>query len=346
MQAVLPFRTERLLHRFFYQGIVSGYSVASAMRLARGAARGDRHVGGDLLDWSVPVLFVGGSDPGPLLERSAVGQKPEVPSRQLLRLGLRQRETQFFARDVALRQAIDVLSGEAPERVLIVTGPSGVGKTFLIDRALEELAGPISILYVKFENLAPELDTESLPAEGQEWISRSVAVLRSIKPAAVLKRLCGLVAELLARGDGRRRAPEPGWTAKEWWPWLVEDLTARHFVLVIDNLDLPVAIEQAIVQQLVPFWFAPRLSMLIKAKATDERELSDDLDDFIERLRDPRLDTTPAGQQPQSVARRVGTIPPAPRCAPHQRRCGGGAGPRPPNGCWRSCRATARRCGT
>ena len=83
MQAVLPFRTERLFTRFFYQGIVSGYSVAGAMRLARGATRGDRHVGGDLLDWSVPVLFVGGSEPGPLVDPDAKGDKPKRPARHL-----------------------------------------------------------------------------------------------------------------------------------------------------------------------------------------------------------------------------------------------------------------------
>ena len=281
MQAVLPFRTERLFTRFFYQGIVSGYSVAASMRLARGAARGDRHVGGDLLDWSVPVLFVGGSDPGPLLERSAAVQKPEPPPRHLLRLGLLQRETQFFARDVALRQAIDILSGEAPERVLIVTGPPGVGKTFLVDRALEEIGGPISILYVKFDAL--------MPASG------------AASSEAVLERLCGLVAELLSRTDGRRRALEQGRKASDWWPWLVEDLTAMRFLLVIDNFDRLATMEQDIVRQLVPFWLAPQLSEFLPparkrktaSKRNEPRELSDVLDEFIDRLRDPQASARP-----------------------------------------------------
>ena len=303
MQAVLPFRTERLFTRFFYQGIVSGYSVAGAMRLARGAARGDRHVGGDLLDWSVPVLFVGGSDPGQLLERSAVGRKPEAPPRHLLRLGLQQRETQFFARDVALRQAVDILSAEAGERILIITGPSGVGKTFLIDRALEELGGPIAVLYVRFEDLLPGLDGVPPDQELRDGSVPQMAVLRAVKPDAVLWRLCELVAELLARADGKRRAPESTWSATDWWPWLVEDLTTRRFVLVIDNLDQIAAIEQAIARRLVPFWLAPRLSALIKPSTErktsppEERELLDVLDEFIESQRDLRPDSSEIGHK-------------------------------------------------
>lgn len=308
MQAVLPFRTERLFTRFFYQSIASGYSVASAVRLARSAARGDRHVGGDLLDWSVPVLFVGGSEPGPLLDRAAVGPKPAVPPRHLLRLGLRQRERQFFARDVALRQAIDVLSGEARERILIVTGPSGVGKTFLIDRALEELAGPISILYVKFEALMPGLDAESLQLDSHGSIARSVSALRNVKPDAVLEKLCVLVARLLARGDRPARERDQGSSAGDWWPLLVEDLAAQRFVLVIDNLDLLVAVEKEILRQLVPFWLGPRLADLLKVTTKEGRQLSDDLDDFVERLRDQPLAGTRPGTRSNPLLDDVDTF--------------------------------------
>src|SRR5262249_37577470 len=152
----------------------SGYSVPAAMRLARGATRGDRHVGGDLLDWSVPALFVGGSEPGPLLDRQTQGVPPQRPPRHVLRLGLRQRETRFVARDVAPRQGTGVVSGGARERVLAVTGPGGVGKTMLIDRAIEEIEGPVSILYVQMESLIDERvvarGESSVADEAPEWV--------------------------------------------------------------------------------------------------------------------------------------------------------------------------------
>jgi len=284
MQAVLPFRTERLFTRFFYQGLVSGYSVAGALRLARGATRSDRHVGGDLLDWSVPVLFVGGAEPAPLLERSARGVPPERPPRHTLRLGLRQRDTRFFARDVALRQAIDVLAGEAPERVLIVTGPSGVGKTFLIDRALEDVAGPLCQLYVRFEELVPSLRGDLARAGADEGTGPRTWSLAGLEAEAPLGRLYQLVTELLARAAGRGRQPEPDGSPSQRWPWLVEELTARRFVLAIDNLEVLGELRRALVRRLLPFWLAPRLDRILGAEGVVE--LVDLLDDLLETLRE------------------------------------------------------------
>jgi uridylate kinase len=62
MQAVLPFATEKLFTRFFYQSLTAGRSIADSLRLARLAVEGDDQVGGNLLDWAVPCLVVGGGN--------------------------------------------------------------------------------------------------------------------------------------------------------------------------------------------------------------------------------------------------------------------------------------------
>ena len=46
MQAVLPFGTERLFTRVFYQAVTGGQTVAEAARLARLAIADDEHAGG------------------------------------------------------------------------------------------------------------------------------------------------------------------------------------------------------------------------------------------------------------------------------------------------------------
>ena len=283
MQAVLPFRTERLFTKFFYQGIVSGYSVAGAMRLARGATRGDRHVGGDLLDWSVPVLFVGGSDPDPIVDPAARLERPTPPPRHVLRLGLNQQETRFFARDVALRQAVDILTGEAPERVLILTGPAGVGKTMLIDRALEEVTGEVAILYVGFKELAPEFAAQQERMRSFDW-NAGKGVLDDLDPQAPLGKLCKLAVELMAR-DGGRDVPEAGFTPRDWWLRIVDELTSRRFVVVIDDLEDLVAMEEALTDQILWFWFAQRFEQFEAGGEGDAESLPDLLDKMIEHVR-------------------------------------------------------------
>ena len=284
MQAVLPFRTERLFTRFFYQGLVSGYSVAAAVRLARGATRGDRHVGGDLLDWAVPVLFVSGAEPNPILESSARGTPPKRPPRHVLRLGLRQRETRFYAREVALRQAIDVLTGATPERLLVVTGPTGVGKTLLIDRALEELGGPIFQLYVTFAELVPQARGAFAAAAEDDGNGARSWSLTQLAPDAAVERLCELIAELLSRGDGKSRAREPGWSPERWWTWLIEDLTTHRSVIAIDDYDVLSQAEEALVRRLLPAWLTPLLERS-RATATNADDAPEPLEELIEHLR-------------------------------------------------------------
>jgi len=307
MQAVLPFRTERLFTRFFYQSVVSGYSVAAAMRLARGATRGDRHVGGDLLDWSVPVLFAGSAEPGPLVDRTAEGKPPQPPYRHVLRLGIDQHETRFFARDVALRQTVDILAGRAPERILVVTGPAGVGKTMLIDRALEELDGPVSILYIRFDEVAPalvkQLENIKYPSaprsraitgefesddevENEDQLTQSFRALAALDAEAPLEALCTLVAELLARQEGVRSASKRDFTAGEWWARLFEELTSQHFVLVIDNLELLVDIEDALSEITLRVWFARRFNEFQARSDPDERSIVDLLRGLADHVRD------------------------------------------------------------
>jgi len=290
MQAVLPFRTERLFTRFFYQGLAGGYSVAGAVRLARGATRGDRHVGGDLLDWSVPVGFIGGSDPGPLVDRTAKGQRTEPPPRHLLRLGLSQRDTRFFGRDVALRQGVDILSANSSERCLIVTGPPGVGKTLLIDRALDELAGPIMQLYVRFDELLPPLQDQVVKALADDGEGARGWSLAGLKEEALLERLCRLVADLLTQADGRMREPPAGASAAQWWPWLIEDVTRQRFVLAIDNLDLLSKVEARLLRRLIPFWLAPLL--VGKTSVCPVPAVPDALDGLLDCLRDEQAPRT------------------------------------------------------
>ena len=305
MQAVLPFRTERIFTRFFYQGLASGHSVAVALRLARGAIRGDRHVGGDLLDWSVPALFAGGSAPGPLLDRSAAGKPPGRSERRVLRLGLRQRETRFFARDVALRQAIDVLSGGTPERVLMITGPPSVGKTMLLDRALEELSPTTSQLYVNLDELLPELKPTLDAARADDACRPRTWSLEMLDAHRPLERLCALVAELLTREGANAHRRDPKWTAPEWWQRLVEDLTERRFVLAVDSYELIDDVEKALLRRILPCWVTPLVREALRSDAPGARRAVCDLFyELLDACRDlkPDIDKERSGQNPLVAA--------------------------------------------
>ena len=278
MQTVLPFSTERVFTRFFYQALASGYSVAEAMRLARGAIHGDERLGGALLDWSVPVLFVGSSEPGALVPRAAPRSKPaSSPKRWDLKLGLRQRESRFFARELPLRQAVDIMTGKTPERVLLITGAAGVGKTSLVDRVLEELGDEVThVLYIYFDHLAPEIvdACNTLDASGMP----DLAKLSGLEPAHTLKRLCELASELLRHSGITMRSRDSKWSVSAWWERIIEDLVQHRFVLVIEEIGLLDHLQQDLLEKLLEPWLAKRVDL--KLKSTTELDLLDNLQDY------------------------------------------------------------------
>jgi subtilase family protein len=147
----------------------------------------------------------------------------------------------------------------------------------------------------------PGIDSEQFQNRSPDAIGALLPKLREVRPDAMLGKLCALVAEILARSDGRRRSAEATWSAADWWPWLVEDLTARRFILIIDNLDLLATLEQAVLQKLVPCWLAPHLATLAAAPTQADRELADFLEDFIERVRELQLGGTPNSQGPNPL---------------------------------------------
>jgi hypothetical protein len=266
MQAVLSFNTERVFTRFFYQALAHGYSTAEALRLARGAIQGDEHRTDDLLDWSVPALFVGNTDPGPLLPRSAAAPKEAGPTRSDLKLGLQQSNERFYGRDLPLRQAVEILAGVTAERVLVVTGSAGVGKTQLVDRMLEELDVAVThVLYVPLDRLVPEvvqaghkLDKGSMP---------DLAELTTCKPEGALDRLCRLVTELL--GEGVKHPRDAAWSTDEWWERIVEDLVRHAFVLAIEDIDLLDHVQRGFLEQLIKRWLAERADADLKATSSE-----------------------------------------------------------------------------
>src|SRR6185295_4311928 len=97
MRAVLPFRTEWLFARFFYQGVASGYAIVDAVRLARAAIRGDEFVGGELLDWAVPSVIAGSDQLGPLLEPQKPGSRAPRPIAAELKFDIVEEDREFFA---------------------------------------------------------------------------------------------------------------------------------------------------------------------------------------------------------------------------------------------------------
>jgi len=210
MRAVLPFRTEWLFARFFYQGLASGYAIVDAVRLARSAIRGDEYVGGDLLDWAVPSVIAGSDQLGPLLEPPKAARRRVRPKPAELKFDIVEKDREFFSRLVPLRTAIDALGGGSA-RILTVTGPAGVGKTALVDRALQDLDSRVDcVLYFKAGRLAEEKDP--------------------------VLRLASWVAELLTSVDQRQRARQDEWDGASWWQRLLADLADTRFVIVIDDV--------------------------------------------------------------------------------------------------------------
>jgi len=249
MQAVLPFSAERVFTRFFYQALASGYTTAESLRLARGAIRAHRQVGGKLLDWSVPALFVGADKPGAVVPRTALAPQTSTQRRNELSLGLRQRNTQFFGRDLPLRQAVDVIKGRTPERVLVVTGVSSVGKTSLVHRALEEIGEEPKRLYVSFDSLALEIDQSwSNFVAGQ---SPNLKTLCQLKTDSPLEELCRLTNELLIYSGADTRNKDKDWEALAWWKRLVEDSVPHQFVLVVDNIGVLDLLQQALLEKML-----------------------------------------------------------------------------------------------
>jgi len=208
MQAVLPFDTERLFTRFFYQALTGGQSVAEALRLARLAIDGDEFSGGNLVNWAVPCLYGGGSLPDPITDPSHDAKLAPRSRRVGLRLGVRQGELKFISRLSELREAVDVLTGRRTTRLLHVIGLRGTGKTALLDRAVEELDAGVVVLFLSAQNLLTEADP--------------------------VGELCRLVAELLKRA-GERASPAGRLASVDWWQRLLEDLIDVRFALVVDD---------------------------------------------------------------------------------------------------------------
>jgi hypothetical protein len=213
MQAVLPFRTERLFSSFFYKGLTSGHSVADSVTLARNAIRSDEYVGGGLLDWAVPCLFVGGESADNLIDPNTSPIPIQRTKRERLKLDLFEEDREFFARDVELRRVKDFLCRRNKDRALWITGPQGVGKRQLVVRALEEVEELIKYeLYVSIGRLKQE-----------------------DKP---LLKMCGLVAELFERYDDIPLRKAEGWSGDEWWDRLIEELVRQPFVIVLSDVDM------------------------------------------------------------------------------------------------------------
>jgi hypothetical protein len=263
MQAVLPFSTERIFTRFFYQALASGYTIAESLRLARGAIQADQRVGGNLLDWSVPTLIVGSGEPGAMVPRAVTEPKPKAQKRVELNLGLRQSNERFFGRDLPLRQAVDVLAGRTPERVLVVTGAPAVGKTSLVDRALSELDDISHVLFVNFDHLAPDI-TQAWDCFAAHEIP-AMHKLSALDVDDALKRLCSLTDELLRCSGYKTRDRDANWKGADWWERLVEDMVQHRYVMVIDSIGPLDRLQRGLLEKL--------MGHLLKASLQDQAKV-------------------------------------------------------------------------
>nr|WP_063779407.1 CHAT domain-containing protein [Kibdelosporangium sp. MJ126-NF4]CEL22914.1 FIG00999419: hypothetical protein [Kibdelosporangium sp. MJ126-NF4]CTQ90054.1 FIG00999419: hypothetical protein [Kibdelosporangium sp. MJ126-NF4] len=209
MQAVLPFGTERIFTKFFYEALTAGQTVAQALRLARLAIADDN---AKLLNWAVPSLFVGGSEPGPLMDPAARATPPPPRRHLALKLGIRQRELRFISRLTQIREAVDMLSGHTSLRLLVVIGPPETGKTSLLDRAIEELDDGVASLFISAKRL--------LAAEDP------------------VLELAKVVAERIDASGSVSATKQARLDSGAWWERLLEDLARVPFALVIDDGDV------------------------------------------------------------------------------------------------------------
>lgn len=210
MQAVLPFGTERLFTRFFYQSLTGGLPVAEALRLARLAIADDEYTGGTLVNWAVPSLYVGGGLPGPVTDPTALAEVPKPIRRVGMRIGIRQGDLRFISRLSELRMAVDVLDGRGSTRLLQVVGPSGTGKTALLDRAVEELEPEVRYVFVSARRLLEESD-----------------------PVGEL----GIRLADLLKLSGLRPPPRGELTAGAWWERILDTADDLRLAVVIDDGD-------------------------------------------------------------------------------------------------------------
>jgi hypothetical protein len=295
MQALLPLSTERIFTRFFYQGLATGYSIVDALRLARGAIHGDDRVGRSVLDWSVPVLFVGGNYPSQLLRRDAV-TNPVVEKRPTeLKLGLKQSAETFLARDLALRQSVEILTGREKERLLMITGPMGTGKTMLIDRALEEITPDVDlVLYVHASKLVPEFDDACYAID--DGRSPSKCQILDVDPDAAIRRLCAFTEELLRKAGHRYPQINDNLEAIDRWERLVGELCCHRSVLVLDEAGQTDHLQSIYLRTAVGLWLGRHVKELISYVGMQEAErhlekLSADLQQRIEDLEQGRPDS-------------------------------------------------------
>jgi hypothetical protein len=274
MQAVLPFRTERVLMRALYQALASGNTIVDSLRLARAAVRADEQVGRGLLDWAIPGLFLNTAEPAPLLDRAGV---PPPSVRRAVNVAKFQPPAAgggLIGRDVPLRQAVEVLVGHTRERVLVIAGSMEARTSELLDRALDEAQSEVSdILSVTYSALTDAGEAQAFLLERDGPPSPGV-VLRA--------NLCAAVSQHLQRGDGRVRDRGPDWTLRRWWSWLGEDLASRRAVIAIDRFNALELAGQPL-QRLAQDWIARTFS---RDAGGDRHRAS--LERLVEHLRDPR----------------------------------------------------------
>ena len=128
-------------------------------------------------------------------------------------------------------------------------------------------------------------------------------MLEELDPQAPLEKLVRAGRRADGACDGGRDVREPEWTPRQWWPRIMDDLTSRRFVLVIDNLEQLAAMEEALTDLFLWFWFARRFEEFL-AGEEEAASLPDLLDKMIAarptraRLTMRRVPARPGGLTP------------------------------------------------